>query len=572
MRRIHWSISSLACLSLTGVPLLAQEWKPVSQHRARYESVDTQQTGSMLGRPITGRSKVDQAIEPASFGTDQQAGLPLPAPPMRPNQYEMLPNPKTVSSGYPQGAVQMLPAGRPVNAPMATAPMAVVPNGVVTYPSNGTVTYPMGEAIAPVPYGATSPVIINGQVVGSPVVGGTIVGDPSFTGGYPGMEMGGYSDRYFRQAIHGSPGIWYGNVDFMLFSLSKDEAPPLLITGPQTTQNINSPGVSVLYGGGPLSNESMYGGRVTMGVWFNRCQTWGMFGSFFTTGTKEDNFSASSPDGSRFLARPFFNVSPINDDGTPHTPAEDIERVSQIGLGGSISINRTSLLRGGELNFRFNLLNNVDPCRKIQWNIDSYCGVKYVGLDESLTITENLVALDNNPIEAIRGTRYFVQDSFSTRNNFIGGNIGFMSEVRLGRFFVETRSGLALGVNMQEVNINGATQISPPNLPPSPVAVGGLLAQQSNIGQHTNSQFGIIPEFGLKMGLQVTDHMRVYAGYDMMYWANVVRPGQQIDYTVNASQIPFFQQPAQGPARPAFNLQTSNLWISSFSAGIQWVF
>ncbi len=251
---------------------------------------------------------------------------------------------------------------------------------------------------------------------------------------------------------------------------------------------------------------------------------------------------------------------------------EALEIVSQTGIGGTVDVLRTSQLRGAELNFRFNLLNNTMGCRRIHWNIDGYAGVKYYGLDESLTVTENIEVLSNTNTTVAPGTKFFVQDSFTTRNTFIGGNIGLMSEARLGRFFVSTRSGVAIGANRQEIVIDGGTIVTPPNQSPSDLQTGGLLAQESNIGRYKHSQFSIVPEFGVKLGLQVTDCMRIFAGYDMMYWTNVVRPGQQIDYTVNASQVPFFPQPTQGPVRPAFNLQTSNLWVSGFSAGLSWTF
>lgn len=580
MQRMHWSLGSLALISLTGVPLMAQDdWKPVSSHRARYESVDgsNQQQMPLIGRPITGRSKIDRAVEPASFG-DQRNSAPLPQAPTAPPQVETLPFPNQVvypqgQVMYPQGAVQ---AGKPNSYPMSNVPTGAVtyPNGTVVYPMgtvpNGAVAYPSTGTIQPVPQQAGGPVVVQGgPVMGGPVTQGTFLPE----GCMPGMPCyeGGMSDRYFLQAIHGSPGIWYGSFDFLLYSLSKDESPPLVITGPQTTTNINSPGVSVLYGG-TLPSETLYGGRATLGVWFNRCQTWGLFGSYFTTVASQDSFRAESRDGSTFLARPFFNVSPINFDGTTRMAGEALEIVSQTGIGGTVDVLRTSQLRGAELNFRFNLFNNTMGCRRIHWNIDGYAGVKYYGLDESLTVTENIEVLPNTTTTVAPGTKFFVQDSFTTRNTFIGGNIGLMSEARLGRFFVSTRSGVAIGANRQEIVIDGGTIVTPPNQSPSDLQTGGLLAQESNIGRYKHSQFSIVPEFGVKLGLQVTDCMRIFAGYDMMYWTNVVRPGQQIDYTVNASQVPFFPQATQGPARPAFNLQTSNLWVSGFSAGLSWTF
>ncbi|MFT3879545.1 MAG: BBP7 family outer membrane beta-barrel protein [Gemmatales bacterium] len=547
MKRAQWKWFGLAIAGMGFTSLQAQEggWKPVTEHRARYESIDGAQSMTLIGKPITGRSKVDQAVQPASFGADQRSAAPLPpAPPLNGTGYETLGYPRSAPMvTYPQGTIPMQTAA--ASPGIRPVPMNTMPNGTVVYPNgipNGVVNYPMQDSM---PQYNGSPVIVNGQVVnGQPingqvvngqVVNGQVIGSPVM--GSPGYDMGlfpnacpdgncfgGMSDRFYMQAIHGSPGIWYGSAEFVLYSLSSDKSPPLVITGPQTTTNINSPGVSVLYGG-TLNTDPGFGGKVTMGAWFNRCQTWGMFGSFFTTGTQQQTSTFGSADGSVFVARPFFNNSPINFDGTPHTPAEDIELVSATGLGGTVAINRTSLLRGADLNFRFNWCNYTSCSGRFAWNLDKYFGVKYMSLDESLTVTENLRIL---PTETGQVTdRFFVRDSFMTRNNFIGGNLGLMSELRLGRFFFDAHGSIALGATEQEVSIAGNTQITHNNVP-SPLLTGGLLGQQTNIGSYTRSQFSVIPEIGLKLGWQVTDHFRLFAGMDFTYWSNVVRPASRL--------------------------------------------
>jgi hypothetical protein len=216
--------------------------------------------------------------------------------------------------------------------------------------------------------------------------------------------------------------------------------------------------------------------------------------------------------------------------------------------------------------------------------------VKYLGLEESLGIREDLRAYadirglpENGGVFTLffpAGTEITVIDQFRTRNNFIGGNIGLMSEVRLGRLFMELRSGIGLGSTYSEVNISGSTQFRLPNLPASPLQTGGLLAQPTNIGSYRSSTFSYVPEVGVKLGLQVTDHFRIFAGYDLMYWTNVVRPGQIIDRNVNTSQLPSVNpttgavtpNPLNGSATPAFNFNRSDLWINGFNAGISWVF
>ncbi|MGG7379585.1 BBP7 family outer membrane beta-barrel protein, partial [Escherichia coli] len=59
--------------------------------------------------------------------------------------------------------------------------------------------------------------------------------------------------------------------------------------------------------------------------------------------------------------------------------------------------------------------------------------------------------------------------------------------------------------------------------------VGGLLALPSNIGNFQRNRFGVVPQVGLKVGYNLTDNLRVYVGYDFLWWCNVVRPGDQID-------------------------------------------
>lgn len=575
MKRSYIKWCSVAMMGLGSVPLFAQDnWKPVSLHTARYENAEAATASmSLLGKPITGRSRVDQSIERTGFAGDNSTALPIPQPPVgRPAGIETLPPPRSATSSYPIAAP---PAHAALPPTMNLTPGATPPMGTVIYP--GSMPYPSGSFPQGQPQPGGPPVIVNG-----PIDGQIFSGTPVYDGGtFPGMAYdGAVSERYFLQSIHGSPGLWYGSLDFVLFSVTPDKALALVITGPQNTTSILDG--TVVYGGSDLPTDTMLGGRLTMGVWFNRRQSWGMFGSYFTTQDQAMHYQAGSADGTTFYARPFFNTSTINFDGTPRVPAEDLEQVSQLGtalrpaLGGFVNIDRTSQLRGADLNFRFNLCNNFPPCRRTHWNIDGYAGVKYLGFDETLNITENITVLNDFVIDPnttlLQGTRFFVQDRFSTQNAFVGGNIGLISEARLGRFFIEARTGIALGGNRQAVTIGGNTQVTTPNGQTTGLLTGGLLAQQSNIGTYNRSQFSYVPELGIKLGLQVTDHLRIFAGYELLYWANVVRPGQQIDRSVNASQLPQFPGPVSGEVRPLFNFQNSDMWISGFSAGISWVF
>ena len=66
--------------------------------------------------------------------------------------------------------------------------------------------------------------------------------------------------------------------------------------------------------------------------------------------------------------------------------------------------------------------------------------------------------------------------------------------------------------------------------------LGGVYAQPSNIGSYNRNELSAIPEVGVNVGCQLTAHLRALVGYSFLYIAEVVRPGDQIDRTVNLTQ------------------------------------
>jgi hypothetical protein len=76
---------------------------------------------------------------------------------------------------------------------------------------------------------------------------------------------------------------------------------------------------------------------------------------------------------------------------------------------------------------------------------------------------------------------------------------------------------------------------------------------------------------GLQVGYQVTSCLRAYVGYDFLFWNDVVRPGSQIDTTVNPNLLP----PAipGGPSRPAPRINdTVDLCVHGVSFGLEFRF
>ena len=82
----------------------------------------------------------------------------------------------------------------------------------------------------------------------------------------------------------------------------------------------------------------------------------------------------------------------------------------------------------------------------------------------------------------------------------------------------------------------------------------------------------MIPEIGATMGYQVTPRLRIIGGYTLLYWANVVRPGDQIDLDLNATLIPSNSAtpelvPGDFPRR---NFVQTDFWGHGVNAGAEY--
>jgi hypothetical protein len=100
---------------------------------------------------------------------------------------------------------------------------------------------------------------------------------------------------------------------------------------------------------------------------------------------------------------------------------------------------------------------------------------------------------------------------------------------------------------------------------------GGLLALNSNIGNHARDRFSFVPELTLTAGYNLLDHVRVFGGYNILGWTSVVRPGDQIDTGLDETRIPNFpsNQTPLNVARPAVPFKTSNFWAQGLNLGLE---
>ncbi len=447
----------------------------------------------------------------------------------------------------------------------STSELLKMPQAVTPAPSAAPMetTVPPSSAFVYSPEGPEYP-----PTVGAPVAvpeGPVFVseGEPLF-----GHPFGFYGAR----GPHGPTGRFRANFEFLFWTIADDTAPPLVSTSPQFAAGILGPDTTVTFGD-DIGFSSFRGGRVSLGYWFSPSEQFGMEGSFFIL-NQQKRVHVDGSAGDPLYARPFYNAL---------TNQEDSELVSALnpltgtnGLSGSVQVENVARLLGADLNFRGNLLSCTTK-RCNSWHVDGIAGFRYLRLDESLTITENLQVQDLPPDLANRGLpaggTIYLQDRFAALNNFYGAQIGLLTELRIKRWFVNLTGKIAFGATQQQVSISGTTTFGIPGAP-SQTYPAGLLAQGTNSGTHYRTVFSIAPEFGVNLGYQLTDHCRLYVGYDILVWTNVARPGRQIDRNVNPSQLPTVNGPGQlvGAPRPAYVNQDSTFWAQGLVAGLEWRF
>ena len=108
------------------------------------------------------------------------------------------------------------------------------------------------------------------------------------------------------------------------------------------------------------------------------------------------------------------------------------------------------------------------------------------------------------------------------------------------------------------------------NLPTSRhTAAGGFYALPTNIGRFSSSRFAVVPEVAAELGYQVNTNVRVFAGYSLLYWTGLVRPGGAIDTAINTTQIGGV---LAGPTRPQPLSNSTDYWAQGLTVGATYRF
>jgi hypothetical protein len=322
-------------------------------------------------------------------------------------------------------------------------------------------------------------------------------------------------------------------------------------TAPNIAGILGQPGTQTLLGNGDLGGAGQSGARITFGWWLDPSACRGVEANYFRLGRQTSSFSANSAD-IPILARPVFDSG---------TNSEAAMLVAYPGiLTGAINVTAATNLQGAEALFRRRVYEDCDA------RLDFLFGYRFAKLDESLNISQSSVwAAPQGNI--VTGTTKDLFDQFSTNNLFNGGEFGITYARQWNCWSLDTSMKLGLGNNHSEVLIAGQTVNTVPG-GGSATFVGGLLAQQTNIGTYTRDAFGFIPELTVTARRDLGCNLNLSVGYNLMYWTGTLRPGDQIDRQV--SQFP--PEAPMGTQRPSFDFQTRSFLVQGLQLGLEYQF
>jgi hypothetical protein len=308
----------------------------------------------------------------------------------------------------------------------------------------------------------------------------------------------------------------------------------------------------VILGDSGLGDGVDLGGRITVGFWLSPCHFQAVEANYMAIGGGTTRFHVTSDELS-VLARPFFDTN---------TSQQEAMLVAHPDvMTGSIAVTTETDLQSAEVVWR-RLVSNTCFSR-----LDFLAGYRFGRLDESLRIRQfSEWTVAQGPI--LPGTTQELFDWFDTKNQFHGGELGLAYQRRVGGCWsLDLLLKLALGNTRSRVSIQGATQTTVPG-GGSADFLGGLLAQETNIGLYEQNDFAVIPELNLSFACDLTCQLRLTFGYDLLYWSAVARPADQIDLGV--SQFP--PEPPAGQQRPAFRFNIDDFWAQGLQFGLDYRF
>ncbi len=353
---------------------------------------------------------------------------------------------------------------------------------------------------------------------------------------------------------------WH-TLEYLLWWPKAHPLPPLVSTSRGTLPPvIGGPNTLVLIGGTDADSTNVSGARFTLGYSINEAYTAGLSVSYLFLGTQTESVSVSdaSLGRPRTIGRPITNAL---------TREQDVIPVAVPGVqSGSVKVETTTRVTGWEITGVANLYTGP------QLRVNALAGYRYFMVNEGLRVEQTALFPQNGANPAVMAG---IADQFDAHNRFHGGQLGLCTDVTHGPVFLEASGKVALGQGITVVRTSGQTVAVSPGFPiPAATAFqAGALGLPTNSGRFLRSGFAVLPEAVVKVGYRFRDRSRFFIGYNFLYLSDAVRPGDQIDTTVDPGQLPLFARGPQiaiAPERPVALLTRSDFWVQGLLFGLEY--
>lgn len=291
-------------------------------------------------------------------------------------------------------------------------------------------------------------------------------------------------------------------------------------------------GGPVVYGGRQLPAQFREGLGLTAGAWLDHCQTRGIDASFYylsPAGHAAEIVSAGAP---LMLptAQGFF---PLTD--------------PDAGFIGAFQTGLTTHYLTADVNYRHTLYCETDG------RLDALVGYRYAHLGDQLDLYGKRVGPGG---EIVR-----FRDQVDAANDFHGGQVGLAGEYRMGDWYLGGSGTVAFGSVFTRTDLSGKFRVN------GVVVPYGFYARPDVAGVREESRFAVMPVLRLTLGRQLTEHARVFVGYQFQYLNNLTRAGDVIDPTPSVPAAdPLLVQPSPLPRRDA---TASDFWAQSVNLGFE---
>lgn len=319
---------------------------------------------------------------------------------------------------------------------------------------------------------------------------------------------------------------------------------------------------TIVLGGTAAPRGMQSGARFTLGRWLSADDDYGVEANYFFVGGGGVSQSVAS-DGSFFLGNPFFdavgNFPNVNYLANPF---------GETTSPGSANLTTSQFLQGAELSGVW-LLRRTD---RAAWRVVG--GYRWLYVGDDLTLQTH-----KQNDDFFNGEFFDTDDTFQTRNNFHGAQLGLQHRWSRGNWFLDSCFKCAVGNTHQWIRIRGTTTTNVGNgagvqfqIPVTTVP-GGIFTQPTNLGDYGRNRFSVLPEVTFRFGAQLTPRWRAFVGYDFLYLTGAALASDPIDGTINSTQLVSFtglpRDPLVGPTRPAPQPTTSDYWAQGVNLGFE---